>query len=726
VGDGREELVVWLLRNDTAFVDIRTTDDQRVTRFPALTTDEHTNLDNIGRWDCPGFLIDSRDLDGDGQNDLIFLVRTGHAGSPRGLFAFRFPDGAILWQEKMVAFPTASLATDLEGDGLPEYVLGTDTPQNLRAPINGTKDDVAYLMVFDHDGKRLFRKELAAKGTFVRTYQFREHAQGTARCAVLCNRVQKEAQVLPSDLFEMEFPQLALRRLLPPPPFSRSAFTIADLDEDGISEALLVAEDSRAQLYRYSVDKRVFVPQLERKVPVQGIDGAAGVACYDLNLDGTKEVVCETLRGFVVLDARLRLLGADAGLGGPLLIRRGKEKPLLVANRRDREGSLLLRFEPTPHLWWNCAAIVAPPLAVVVVLGLLTWHFLLSLSAYCSLPVLSPTANWVRLDRHLRPREWSGALAERVNRSTTSISLGDLLPPSAVQYVQGWLRVHGAHSAESVQELELPDRTHGLFIFEWYPRPGLTLSGGGVLLWRQLPVSAPFRSGEWLKLTRGMVHDLNNPLSAALTLLGRLRRELQPTVQNQDQCQEHLGEMENQVVQARNTALRLPSLMDLASHKPRPCDVNALVEEVCKQFRGEVGPEVLFHLNAGKDLPLVHVAHDALRMALRNVIQNAVEAVGKRGNIFLTTYRESRQRPESSQWEEWIVIEVLDDGPGIPPDLLGRLFEPGVTTKPGGSGVGLAITKEIMQSLQGDVRVECPGGHGTSVTLSIPVRHPPA
>ncbi|MBC7188509.1 MAG: hypothetical protein H5U38_15910 [Calditrichaeota bacterium] len=725
VGDGRDELVAWITRNDTAFVEIRTFDDQRIACFPAVTKDEYSNIENIGVWDCHGYLLDARDIDGDGLKDLVFAVRTGYAGSPRGIYAFRLPDGKLLWHEQMGAFPTGQVAADLDGDGLPEYVLGCDTPENLRRPINGTQDNVAYLMVFDHDGRRLFREVLGDKGTFVRPWLFRHEPRGPLRCGVICDRRIKEAQALPSEVLELEFPRLTLRRLLPPLPFALNLGAFVDLDENGVYELLLIGDNATAYLYRYDPARGMYVPGIERELRLAAGRLADAIVVHDLDQDGAKEILVDTgTRGSFVLDARLRLLATAPDITVIHVVLRGKERPLLLASYVGRPASSLMRFERTPGRWRNYAALVVPPAALFVLLVALSWQFLLSFAACRTLPALAPTANWVRLDRSLAIRECSQAVTDKLPAPTPTVSLQEVLPPGAAQFVRSWIGRHKASRAEAVRDVELPDRTHSLVVFEWYPWPGPALFRGGVLLWRQLPGFGLPRSGEWMKLTRAMVHDAKNPLSASLNIVARLRRGDQASHRGDGKAQEDLAEVEAQILQARNAIVRLLSFMDVTTHTPRPCDVNALIEEVCEQFRAELAAGVRLRLELSDNLPLVRVTHEALRMALRNIIQNAVEAVGPQGSIVVSSYTETRPSSESRAGESWIVIEILDDGPGIPPDLRPNLFEPGISTKEGGSGLGLAITKEIMQSLQGEVRVDSPGGHGTLVVLSIPVRHP--
>src|SRR5207245_2199007 len=103
--------------------------------------------------------------------------------------------------------------------------------------------------------------------------------------------------------------------------------------------------------------------------------------------------------------------------------------------------------------------------------------------------------------------------------------------------------------------------------------------------------------------------------------------------------------------------------------------------------------------------------HD-LQQVLTNVLLNARDAVGARGNIWIAA-EENGER---------VNIRVKDDGRGIAADLLGRIFEPLVTTKrgQGGTGLGLAITRRILHASDGDISVQSTPGKGAEFTISLP------
>ena len=106
------------------------------------------------------------------------------------------------------------------------------------------------------------------------------------------------------------------------------------------------------------------------------------------------------------------------------------------------------------------------------------------------------------------------------------------------------------------------------------------------------------------------------------------------------------------------------------------------------------------------DLPPLLGHYDPLRRAFGNVLRNAVEASNGQGAIELAA------RPEDGG----VRIEVRDHGPGVPPELAARIFDPYVTGKSGGTGLGLALARQTVEMHHGTIGVEqTPGGGATFV-----------
>ena len=209
-------------------------------------------------------------------------------------------------------------------------------------------------------------------------------------------------------------------------------------------------------------------------------------------------------------------------------------------------------------------------------------------------------------------------------------------------------------------------------------------------------------------LAAGVAHEVNTPLTGISSYAQLLLQEVAPN----DPKYGLLKKMEQQSFRASNL---VNNLLDLIANRPRTREavsVLSLITSTVALHEDLLKPkQISVHVNG---IPETHVRgnfHD-LQQVLTNVLLNARDAVSERGNIWITA-KEIGERVE---------IKVKDDGKGIPPDLLGRIFEPLVTTKRGrgGTGLGLAITRRILHGADGEITAESIVGRGAEFTISLP------
>ena len=153
-----------------------------------------------------------------------------------------------------------------------------------------------------------------------------------------------------------------------------------------------------------------------------------------------------------------------------------------------------------------------------------------------------------------------------------------------------------------------------------------------------------------------------------------------------------------------------------------PANLNEALETTLAVCRNEYKYVADVDLELG-DLPLVTCNVGELNQVFLNLIINAAQAIGeiadgskRRGTIRIVTRVD----------DEEVSIEVADDGPGIPPELLDRIYEPFFTTKEigQGSGQGLAIARTTMEHHHGSIECASVPGSGTKFTLRIPLQRP--
>lgn len=123
---------------------------------------------------------------------------------------------------------------------------------------------------------------------------------------------------------------------------------------------------------------------------------------------------------------------------------------------------------------------------------------------------------------------------------------------------------------------------------------------------------------------------------------------------------------------------------------------------------------IAINSNIAPRLLPVRMSEDNFIRVITNLITNAIEALGEKGAITITADNSSLKNKNS------VILKVADNGPGISPDALPNIFNPGFSTKQRGSGIGLNIVKEIIESAGGTIDVKSVSGKGTEFIISLP------
>lgn len=218
------------------------------------------------------------------------------------------------------------------------------------------------------------------------------------------------------------------------------------------------------------------------------------------------------------------------------------------------------------------------------------------------------------------------------------------------------------------------------------------------------------------QLASRLAHEIGTPLNI---IRGRVQQLLQREVP-MDKERAFLGMIIAQIERISRFIRQLLTLARRSEPRLRVVSLNEIVRRVAEVF-GDRNPtsgvEIVIEL--APKLPSVMGDPDQLQQVLLNLSANALEAVGTHGRIALST-RMSLKSNGSAR--DMVEIAVADTGPGILPGNLPHIFEPFFTTKEkiGGTGLGLTISREIVRSHHGEIRVESVPGEGTCFIVSLP------
>jgi len=215
------------------------------------------------------------------------------------------------------------------------------------------------------------------------------------------------------------------------------------------------------------------------------------------------------------------------------------------------------------------------------------------------------------------------------------------------------------------------------------------------------------------ELIRGMAHEIRNPL-------GGIRGAAQLM---SEEAGEKFREYTRIIIQETDRLTDLVNRMQAESHVDLEQSINIhnVLEDVRQLVEAELNGELCIQQDYDPSLPLVKGNWDLLVQALFNVIRNAAESVATSPEISEIVLKTRIDRLSSDTIKKQVVrVEVTDNGPGVPTDLASRIFDPMITNKPSGSGLGLPITAEIIAQLKGTIDFKSRPGK-TTFRMFIPV-----
>ena len=212
------------------------------------------------------------------------------------------------------------------------------------------------------------------------------------------------------------------------------------------------------------------------------------------------------------------------------------------------------------------------------------------------------------------------------------------------------------------------------------------------------------------RLSAGVAHEINNPLTTILTTAMLILEELDP----QDSNYRELETITKETLRCRKIVTSLLDFARQSTPTRKSCDINDITNEsVVLTNKQAAFKDVALIYEPGADIPLVQLDKGQIQQSLINLIINAVEATKAGGTISISTV----YKPQL----ETIEVAVSDTGEGISETDLVRIFDPFYTTKDNGNGLGLAITHGIIEQHNGTIDVDSRLGRGTTFTIKLPI-----
>ena len=224
------------------------------------------------------------------------------------------------------------------------------------------------------------------------------------------------------------------------------------------------------------------------------------------------------------------------------------------------------------------------------------------------------------------------------------------------------------------------------------------------------------RDAAWGEVARRLAHEIKNPLTPIQLSAERIRRRYLDKVEKDDReiLDRATRTIAQQVESMKSMVNAFSDYAQPVISRPKRLDINTLIRDITELHIAHL-TRIRFLFDLADDLPLVMTDPAGIRQVLNNLIINASDALGdKGGELKLST----RIDPVK---DNLLVLELQDNGPGFPAELLDRIFEPYVTTKTSGSGLGLPISRRIIEENSGTMRAANLPKGGAVVIIQLPV-----
>ena len=225
------------------------------------------------------------------------------------------------------------------------------------------------------------------------------------------------------------------------------------------------------------------------------------------------------------------------------------------------------------------------------------------------------------------------------------------------------------------------------------------------------------------EMAAGIAHELKNPLAGIEVMAGLLRRQVPDSVD----AQSLLADIISEAKLANAIVVEMLEFVRPIRLQVERTDIGDVLHQAVtlaesKAPRGGVS----VHLDVASTLPMIDGDQHQLCQVFTNLLTNAFEALDGRGNIAVKVVARALEQDPAFASDPHaptpaLVVDVTDDGPGVPSDLSDRIFDPFFTTKPQGSGLGLPIVRKIVDAHDGRIDLTSAPGQGTRFRITLPV-----
>jgi len=221
------------------------------------------------------------------------------------------------------------------------------------------------------------------------------------------------------------------------------------------------------------------------------------------------------------------------------------------------------------------------------------------------------------------------------------------------------------------------------------------------------------RARAWREVARRIAHEIKNPLTPIQLSAQRIRKKYLGKMEDNGLLNTCTATIVNEVNGLKKMVNEFSKFARLPEINPAPMNINQVLLDVYDLFQPGLPSKVELRLKTDSRIPKTMLDGEQMRRVFTNLLDNALAAIAQKGSVDLSS--------SYSHELKMVTVNVVDNGCGVPEEMLHQIFDPYVTTKKEGTGLGLAIVQQIISDHGGFIRIENNRGQGTRVTIELPV-----
>jgi signal transduction histidine kinase len=680
------------------------------------------------KWNCVIELVGLMDVNNDNHKDLILTVDTDRAYQPRGIYTYDFHNNKFIIKYKTGFVIRNVHLYDIDNDGQDEIIFGSSAPDNCQgSEVNGTDDTASYITILNSNLEKI--KHVKHGNVFSAMNLYKHDLTNDLKPEFIV--AFKSGNDRPENgyigLLNIHSLDIAPKRPFPTNPNGMLNFLDADLD--GNDDIIVGWDDGKVEIVN---DKLELV--YSRKFPNFK---PANILVNDFNNNGNKEIILSGnyfgTQVILVLNRQLKLLAYLTGYQLSHQIVKtdfGKNKWILAWDKTNAVFFNLKKQHPIFFkIFWKWIGYGF--FIGVILIGTFSAIFVSRRNLKTTELVLNTTINSVPYGLLVLDLRGKIISANQMSEQIFNIDRTNLLN----QFYEDVFSDSNFYELNQTIKYALNDNTSHekeINILQGNSSRMFLFCNGQLTLKKRKHLFVSLqditdiiqskRTIAWATMAQKLAHEIKTPLSTVMLSAQRLQMEYEQKPKEMKKVEKYLNNITGQVDRLRKVTDAFMKFVKMEKSKIEPIKINQLISNCLEEMQIKMSKEIKTNKELAADIPTFKADGQQLSIALKNIFDNSLNAMKNKGTITVTTRLvQSLQTQNSNNLKNSIQIEIADTGIGIPKEFMNELFQPFFSKSPGGTGLGLVITKKIIEDHEGKIKIVSEEGIGTTVFVTLPV-----